>query len=141
MQLNGHSLVHYAPGDELHGAWTREELEAMNARFAAALEAAFAAGLENRDARPGGWLAVIGRGRVALREKPGARRSTRSPSIASFPGAALPPLRRLMLKTIAFTGQNAAEKAPLIRCCLMIFHWRTPSSREVLYGVAPWQTL
>jgi hypothetical protein len=41
MRLNGFSLARYEPGDELQGDWSREELEAQNARFAAALERAF----------------------------------------------------------------------------------------------------
>jgi len=34
----------FAPEDELDGGWTREQLEAMNARFIAALEQAFLRG-------------------------------------------------------------------------------------------------
>ena len=34
--------------DAEYGAWTREELEAMDVRFVAALERAFELGLENR---------------------------------------------------------------------------------------------
>jgi hypothetical protein len=36
------------PEDELNGGWTREQLEAMNAVFVAALEKAFELGLESR---------------------------------------------------------------------------------------------
>jgi hypothetical protein len=35
--------------DDRYGQWSREELEAMNARFAAALEQAFELGLESRE--------------------------------------------------------------------------------------------
>ena len=49
MRLNGFSLARYEPGDELQGGWSREELEAQNARFAAALERAFELGLESRE--------------------------------------------------------------------------------------------
>jgi hypothetical protein len=35
--------------DDRYGQWSREELEAMNARFAAALEQAFACGAESRE--------------------------------------------------------------------------------------------
>jgi hypothetical protein len=37
------------PDDELDGAWSREQLVDMNARFVAALEQAFACGLESRE--------------------------------------------------------------------------------------------
>jgi hypothetical protein len=40
----------YDPDENRHcGGWSREELEAMNARFAAALEAAFQSGQERRE--------------------------------------------------------------------------------------------
>ena len=39
----------YEPGDEQNGGWTREQLEAMNARFSERLERAFAWGLEHRE--------------------------------------------------------------------------------------------
>jgi len=38
----------YDPDDGLCGCWTREQLLEMDARFTAALEAAFQSGLENR---------------------------------------------------------------------------------------------
>ena len=46
MRLNGYSLE---PGDELDGLWTREQLLEMDMRFTAALEQAFACGLESRE--------------------------------------------------------------------------------------------
>jgi hypothetical protein len=41
------------PGDPEFGTWTREQLEAMNERFAAALEKAFELGLERRESAAG----------------------------------------------------------------------------------------
>jgi len=52
---------------EPDGAWTREQLEAMDAHFTAALEAAFAAGLESRESA---------RREVKLPVSPGPRWST-----------------------------------------------------------------
>jgi hypothetical protein len=43
----------YEPDDELDGAWSREQLEAMNARFADQLERAFVLGLESRESAAG----------------------------------------------------------------------------------------
>ena len=40
------------PGDPELGTWSREALEAMNARFSAALEHAFELGLESRASAP-----------------------------------------------------------------------------------------
>jgi hypothetical protein len=37
-----------APGDELQGGWTREQLLRMDDRYVAAVEAAIRLGLENR---------------------------------------------------------------------------------------------
>lgn len=48
MRINGYFLARCEPGDERCGQWSREELEAQNARFAAALEQAFELGLESR---------------------------------------------------------------------------------------------
>ena len=52
---NGHAWLHltYAPNDDRDGSWTREELEAMNARFTEAMERAFEAGLESRASAAG----------------------------------------------------------------------------------------
>jgi hypothetical protein len=50
-----------------YGAWTREELEAMDARFVAALERAFELGLESRESA---------RREVKLPVSPGPRWST-----------------------------------------------------------------
>ena len=49
-QLNGHHWPYltYDPNDDRDGPWTREELEAMNARFIEAMERAFELGLESR---------------------------------------------------------------------------------------------
>jgi len=49
MRLNGFSLARFEAGDELQGGWPREQLLEMDARFAAALERAFARGLESRE--------------------------------------------------------------------------------------------
>jgi len=46
MRLGCHIL--YEAGDERDGPWTREQLIEMDARFVAALERAFEAGLESR---------------------------------------------------------------------------------------------
>jgi hypothetical protein len=54
------------PGDECE-AWSREELEAMNTRFVAALERAFELGLESR---------ASAAGQVALPASSGPRQST-----------------------------------------------------------------
>jgi hypothetical protein len=51
MRLNHY--FSYEPGDEQNGGWTREQLEAMNARFSAALEHAFELGLESRASAAG----------------------------------------------------------------------------------------
>src|SRR5262245_7055402 len=45
-EYNRHCPVQ--PGDQEQGLWSREVLEAMNARFVARLETAFAAGRESR---------------------------------------------------------------------------------------------
>jgi hypothetical protein len=47
--LNGWSYLTYNPDEELTGGWSREELEAMDARFVAALEQAFRSGRECRN--------------------------------------------------------------------------------------------
>jgi hypothetical protein len=47
--LNGWSYLTYNPEDEPNGNWCREELEAMDARFVAALEVAFHSGQEQRN--------------------------------------------------------------------------------------------
>jgi hypothetical protein len=39
----------YESGDARHGDWSRDELETMDACFVAAVEAAFASGLERRE--------------------------------------------------------------------------------------------
>jgi hypothetical protein len=44
--------LHFMPEDELE-TWSREELEAMNARFVAQLEQAFELGLESRASAAG----------------------------------------------------------------------------------------
>jgi len=44
---------HDEPDDELDGSWTHEQLEAQDARFAAALERAFELGLESRASAAG----------------------------------------------------------------------------------------
>jgi hypothetical protein len=48
MRLATLANLRFDPNDGLCGSWTREQLEAMNARFTERLEAAFAAGLESR---------------------------------------------------------------------------------------------
>jgi hypothetical protein len=48
MRLNALALALRDPADELDGLWTREQLEAQNAAFAAAVNRAFELGLENR---------------------------------------------------------------------------------------------
>jgi hypothetical protein len=50
MRLAALALALHDPTDERHGEWSREELEAMNEKFTAALEQAFACGLESREA-------------------------------------------------------------------------------------------
>jgi len=54
MRLNGHNHCLYAllPEDEQE-TWTREQLEQMDAAFTAALEQAFACGLESRASAAG----------------------------------------------------------------------------------------
>jgi hypothetical protein len=51
--LNGHAWPYFrptfGPDDKLNGGWSREELEAMDARFVAALEVAFHSGQEQRN--------------------------------------------------------------------------------------------
>jgi hypothetical protein len=49
MRLNALAHALYEPNDELDGAWSREQLLDMDARFAAALEVAFRLGLESRE--------------------------------------------------------------------------------------------
>jgi hypothetical protein len=49
MQLNGHSHLADPNEDLSEGTWTRERLVEMDLKFTAALEAAFAAGLESRE--------------------------------------------------------------------------------------------
>jgi hypothetical protein len=53
MRLSALSLALYAPADERYGEWSRDELEAMNAAYAAALERAFELGLESRASAAG----------------------------------------------------------------------------------------
>jgi hypothetical protein len=49
MRLSALALALHDPADELNGSWSREQLEAQNATFAAALERAFELGLESRE--------------------------------------------------------------------------------------------
>jgi hypothetical protein len=51
MRISCHTL--YEAGDELDGLWSHDQLVEMNARFVAALEKAFAAGLERRSSAAG----------------------------------------------------------------------------------------
>ena len=51
MRLSYHTP--YEPGDEQNGAWSREQLEEMNARFVERLEEAFRLGLESRESAAG----------------------------------------------------------------------------------------
>jgi hypothetical protein len=53
MRLNALALALRDPADELNGLWTREQLEAQNAAFAAALNRAFELGLESRASAAG----------------------------------------------------------------------------------------
>jgi len=53
MRLAPFAHALYEPNDERHGEWSREELEAMNAAFAARLEEAFRLGLESRESAAG----------------------------------------------------------------------------------------
>ena len=48
MRLAALALALHDPADERHGEWSRKELEAMNARFIAALEQAFELALHHR---------------------------------------------------------------------------------------------
>jgi hypothetical protein len=43
----------YEPDDGRYGDWSKEELEAMNSRFVAALEQAFLSGQEHRESAAG----------------------------------------------------------------------------------------
>jgi len=58
---------YFNDADAKHGTWTREELEAMNVRFVAALERAFELGLECRQSA---------RHQIKLPASPGPRWST-----------------------------------------------------------------
>jgi hypothetical protein len=49
MQLTAALYALLDSEDDRYGQWSREELEAMNARFVAAMERAFACGLESRE--------------------------------------------------------------------------------------------
>jgi hypothetical protein len=52
----------YEPEDEPNGGWTREQLEAMDALFVAALEKAFESGLESRASASGQVKLPVGLG-------------------------------------------------------------------------------
>jgi hypothetical protein len=66
-RLNGHNYLTDPNEDLGEGTWTREQLEAMDALFVAALEKAFALGLESR---------ASAAGQIKLPASSGPRRST-----------------------------------------------------------------
>ena len=61
MRLNNSPYYALLPEDE-QGTWSREALEAMNARFAERLEEAFRLGLESRESAAGQVKLPVGLG-------------------------------------------------------------------------------